>query len=72
MLTVFLSARGMLVKSEVTSKKTNPYSSSRILRGILLISDTASKLSFSLNSLVVRGFSSLFQNHSQRYEKLNS
>ena len=60
MLTVLLS--GMLVKSEGTSKETNLYSSSSKLQGILLICDTASKLSFTLNSLVVREFSSLVKN----------
>ena len=50
---------GILVKREVTSKGTNLYPSLKRLRGMLLMRVTASKLSFTVNSLVVIGFSSL-------------
>ena len=60
MLTVFLSVT--LVKSDLTSKKTNLYPSSNSLRGRLLICETASNVSLIENSLVVKGFSKLVRN----------
>ena len=60
MLTVFLS--GILVKRDLTSKETNLYPSSKILCGMLLIWVSASKLSRSVNSLVVIGFKSCVKN----------
>lgn len=60
MTTVSLS--GIIAKRDLTSKETNPYPSSKSLCGRLLICETASNVSSTENSLVVKEFRNLLRN----------